>query len=79
MPIYQVEKDVPVPGPRAKAIKYPFRAMNVGDSFRVPLPEDVRVRTAVADYNRRYKPQRFVSRKIIDTKSRSHIRIWRIA
>lgn len=75
----QIEKDVPpprTPTPRirrhGKRATYPFRQMEVGDSFLVPRdwPNGI---NASGIGNRDYAPMRFVQRNTPDG-----LRVWRV-
>jgi hypothetical protein len=85
---YAIEKTVPLPGrkeyissPGARAParrwarKYPFRAMEVGDSFLVEPREANRARSAASKWSKRHRGFRFTSRRMPD----GDYRIWRIA
>lgn len=71
---YKVTNKVPVPHHR---MIYPFRMMEVGDSFLVPL-EDLKnhrqVRSAASHFGRRNRPYRF---SVI--REKSGYRVFRIA
>jgi hypothetical protein len=77
---YKIEKGVPVVRyGRVRGFKYPFRDMDVGDSFLVPFGEDEsltrsRLSSAIAGFNVRNAPKRFTSSKQSDG-----FRVWRIA
>jgi len=64
---FKIDKDVPVP----KTGKYPFREMEVGDSFVAPLAK----RSSISCVMGRYAPKKFTTSKISDTECR----VWRIA
>jgi hypothetical protein len=66
---FKIDNDVPIPEPRG-ASKYPFRSMEVGDSF---LAEDKRAGAAASFFARRNKEYRFACRSVP-----GGLRIWRI-
>lgn len=71
---FKIDKNVPMPkGVRGPGkTKYPWREMEVGDSFL--LPASLASRGIVGASNNRYAPRRFAIRKTPEG-----YRIWRIA
>ena len=67
---YQVESGIPLPGPR----KYPWHAMNVGDSFLVPAHEGAAIRSAASYMSRRNAPKRWITKTL-----NTGVRVWRAA
>lgn len=63
-----IEKGVPIPVEDGRN-KYPWKVMEVGDSFSIP-----KLTVSTGATNERYKPKKFISRKDGDG-----YRIWRIA
>jgi hypothetical protein len=70
--MFKIEKKVPIPA-RTTTQKYPFRDMEVGDSF-VATDGGKSVLVAASAFTRRNPEYRFTTRKEGDG-----IRIWRIA
>lgn len=70
--VIQITKGVPTPSGR-KA-KYPFRDMEVGDSFFAPGSSVIGMHGCA----RRYRPMRFTCRTVIEH-GVPGIRVWRIA
>ena len=69
---YEVEKGVPQPTPRDMFLKYPWKVMDVGDSFFVPDSEiSSRQNFHSCAKNRGIK----ISTRRVD----DGIRVWRIA
>ncbi len=73
-----IEKNVPIPQ-RTRLPELPFGAMEVGDSFLVPLPtEDAQsvasLRQRVSRYQRANDPKKFST-----VKSEGGMRVFRIA
>jgi len=74
MSAIEIMSHVPIPEVVIKKRIYPFRRMRVGDSFRLPITEASRVRSAVSVHNKRYPNTKFVTRNIHDRE----IGVWRI-
>ncbi len=71
----KIDKGIPIPPvARKHANGWPFAAMNVGDSFIVPIDKRVSARTAVSSWHQRNKEQRLTGRS-----TRDGFRVWRIA
>lgn len=70
--MYSIEKNVPL----KKAISlYPFREMEVGDSFFVPAGEKMlRARAAAHGFSKENRPKKFATRTV-----EGGMRIWRVA
>ena len=71
--MYEIEKGISIPVQRTKNIKYPFRFMEVGDSFFVAVKDDGvtdfkvttnRVRNAASGYAKRDKSIKFTIRTV---------------
>lgn len=82
----EIEKGVPVPDPRTRIgngnPKYPFRGLEIGDSFFVPLGGEPnervfgRLRVAARDNGSRLK-RVFAVREWTNADSVEGIRVWR--
>jgi len=72
---YEIESGIPVPtqGPGGH-VKYPFRTMEIGDSFLVSDTKDPKVRFAASYFSARNREYRFIVRK-----QEGGFRVWRIA
>lgn len=71
-----IEKGIPLPNPRApKKMMYPFREMEVGDSFALPSKKEGNCRNAANLFCRRNRPTWKFSVNKIDEKE---YRCWRI-
>ena len=74
----KIEKGIPIPPPyKPKNLnntrpKYPFRHMEVGDSFFVPRLEAQRARSAASQQSSRSR------RKFTTRKEGDGLRVWRI-
>lgn len=84
---YKIEKGVPVPVSRkgGDSMRFPFRAMQIGDSFAVPISpgDDVKRRyadvgTAICAYKRTRDGvgKQFTTRLNVE---HTEVRVWRIA
>lgn len=76
-----VEKNVPLPTPRAPRNIYPFAKMEIGDSFLVPiLKEDMKTKrsriTAAVTNGQKGTGHKFTSRYL---EAEGGIRVWRFA
>ena len=63
-----------VPAPRGRKSKYPFRDMDVGDSFFAPGSSVIGIHGCA----RRHRPMRFTCRSVVEN-GIAGIRVWRIA
>ena len=73
---FKIEKGVPLPvgaGTQGHAV-YPFRQMEVGDSFFVPNPKPNTVHSAVGSFKKRNPEYRFAVRN-----QDGGVRVWRIS
>jgi hypothetical protein len=70
----KIEKGVRIPDlpRRGRRALYPFKEMKIGDSFQVPLLDEVKVRSAVTWFARRNK----VHFRVF--KMKDHIRVWKV-
>lgn len=71
---YETRKGVPLPALLDNAHKYPFRTMEVGDSFALSGENRLRVASAASDANKRLAPKRFSIRQMDD----GSLGCWRI-
>ena len=70
--MFEIEKNVPIPPPRAAHRKYNFDQMEVGDSIFVTGKSPNTVQTSARGFGERHK-MRFTVRKLA-----TGIRVWRI-
>lgn len=70
----KIDKGIPLPKAATRE-KYPFREMNVGDSFFV---KETVASSSASLANKRFAPKRFASRKVT-VGGQSGLRIWSIA
>lgn len=70
----QIDKGIPIPG-RGRKAKYPWRQMEVGDSFIIINTTNRSCSRYVGWANKLYVPLRFVGRTMPD----GNYRIWRVA
>ena len=73
----KVDKNIPIPLPRGKRTSiYPFKEMEVGDSFLVPsseIEERRRIARSVYSSAHKHRPSRFVVRH-----TNEGIRVWKV-
>lgn len=62
-----------VPTPRGRRSKYPFRDMEIGDSFFAPGSSVIGIHGCA----RRHRPMRFTCRSVVED-GVAGIRVWRI-
>jgi hypothetical protein len=77
--IMKIDKGIPLPSrgesnTRGAASKYPFRQMEVGDSFFIPSGNPKKLQSHMYQTYRRYKPMKFATRMV-----EGGVRIWRTA
>lgn len=85
-----IDKGIPIPpvkrdgrkGRYGKYRRYPWAAMDVGDSFAIPIAEDAvraqgRMSGVLMDRRRRY-PERFTVR-VVEENGGRFIRVWRVS
>jgi hypothetical protein len=73
---YEIEKDYPIPKIERRH-KYPFKDMEIGDSFFAPFEDGVapeRVRVRIINAAKVYDPMKFITRKVD-----GGFRVWRIS
>lgn len=77
--MYEIDKGVEIPAPHGVATRrvYPFREMEIGDSFLVPGDGDkrqlqARIGSAASYYGKRNN-KRFVTRSV-----EGGVRVWRV-
>ena len=63
-----------LPTPRGRKSKYPFRDMEIGDSFFAPGSSVIGIHGCA----RRHRPMRFTCRSVVEN-GVPGIRVWRIA
>lgn len=63
-----------LPAPRGRKSKYPFRDMELGDSFFAPGSSVIGIHGCA----RRHRPMRFTCRSVVEN-GIAGIRVWRIA
>lgn len=69
-----VDKGIPAPETHDNRVKYPFRTMEIGDSFVVEKNVH-KVSTTFSAYNWRMKPKRFTWKQ----EGPDRTRVWRVA
>lgn len=67
----KIEKNIPIPAEYQRASKYPWRTMEIGDSFYVEVKGGIGGRVSTA--NKVYAPRKFISRG-----EEAGYRVWRI-
>ena len=74
--MFKIEKNIPVPSSRGRVAIYPFREMEVGDSFAVPgMKQPVLSNLACQAAKRIGDGRRYSTRRQPD----GSIRVWRVA
>ena len=74
--MFEIEKGIPIPNFTPRRNKYPWRHMEVGDSFFVPTKNEAeshRIQVSLLGSVRRLKPLRF--RAVL---ADSGVRCWRV-
>lgn len=69
-----IEINKGLPTPRGRKTKYPFREMDVGDSFFAPGSSVIGIHGCA----RRHRPMKFTCRSMVEN-GVAGIRVWRIA
>lgn len=72
--MYEIEKGVPIPKTKSGGTVYPFRSMEIGDSFAVPKDSKGNAQRAMMFAHKAIKGHRFIGR----TQPDGSLRIWRI-
>ncbi|MEY3082422.1 MAG: hypothetical protein RJA94_2407 [Pseudomonadota bacterium] len=72
MGVIEITKGLPTP--RGRKSKYPFREMEVGDSFFSPGSSVIGIHGCA----RRHRPMKFTCRSVVEN-GVAGIRVWRIA
>lgn len=79
--ITQVDKNVPIPPPQDRRnIKYPYKQLEVNDSFAVPIKEKRDIYTVMCGVhvrNKRHPDKQFTSR-VVTENNKKCVRVWRI-
>lgn len=74
-PLITIDKGVPIPTDTCSVRKkYPWKKMEVGDSFLLPTADKRSVHSLASQTSLRHSPRKFIARKTKDG-----YRIWRIA
>lgn len=74
---FEIEKGIPVPA-RSSSGGYPWKDMQVGDSFVFPCADKRyygRIASAMQDRNEKFPDTKFISRT---DKATSSVRVWRV-
>lgn len=71
---YEIEKGIPAPSPQGERCKYPFRKMEVGDSFFVPCEHGNAIELAVRASARPRDEKKFTVSRV-----EGGVRVWRVA
>lgn len=73
---FHIEKGFPLPGGAPDDLaKYPFKQMEIGDSFQLAAEEHGSVRTSATMYSKKHPPAKFTVR-MTDRAARAY-RCWR--
>jgi len=74
----QTESNVPMPTPKTPKGRYPFKLLEIGDSFAVPIAEVDRADAAARHYGKTSdtKRRRFTRRQ---DKVAGTVRFWRVS
>lgn len=78
----KIETGIPLPkyGLRGRKIKYPFRQMNIGDSFYLEKPNPPPKKHGTAQwYSKIYGSAKAQGARCAVRQERDGIRVWRIA
>jgi len=77
-----IDKGIPIPPRRGgtRTFDYPFKDMEIGDSFAILETEtrNATVATRVGSYNLEHKETKFVCRKLKNNDGEGYTRIWRL-
>lgn len=71
--MYSIEKGIEIPKSQKKNLKYPFRNMEIGDSFFVEKDRRLAAYSIVSQFARQNPPMKFTTR-VVD----GGVRVWRI-
>ena len=71
--MYEIEHDIPAPPARQYYRRYPWDAMEVGDSFLVRDDQANSVRSAASKRNQLGIGKRYISRHV-----EGGVRVWRV-
>ena len=76
-----IDKGIPIPLRRggSRTFEYPFKEMEVGDSFAVPESEtrSGTVSTRVGSHNQGHRETKFNCRKLTNDAGEAYTRVWR--
>lgn len=71
----KIEHNIPIKGIKVSRSKFPFKDMEVGDSFKVPKSKRSGALASACGYGARQEPEQKFTSKIVDDRN---VRIWRI-
>lgn len=71
----KIESHIPIPETKVKKQKFPFREMNIGDSFSFPLLYYKIVINNSSNFSKRNPEYKFKVRK---EENNERVRIWRV-
>lgn len=71
--IVKVENGFPIPGKNGRRNSWPFRDMEIGQSFSVPVDQSATPRSMM----NRYGAKKFISRTVIENGGKV-CRFWRV-
>lgn len=77
---FKIEKDIPFPQ-QSKELKYPFKTMEIGDSFFVPckgLDEQKKIQCSILSRANYFKLRLNLNVKFTSSVIKGGVRIWRI-
>jgi hypothetical protein len=74
--MFKVEKNIPIQDTNRKPTGYPFKTMEVGDSFLVSKDLDSKVRCAATYYSRRAKTTK--GKRFLVRRTPEGVRTWRV-
>ena len=72
--VFEIDHDIPIPKPRPRPRKYPFRDMQIGDSFYVPQTIVKNIAPAAAQVAKRMGNGAKFTCRSID----GGVRVWRV-
>jgi len=73
--IPKIETDVPIPTVGKSRLTYPFNAMQVGDSFAVPVSKAASMRNCAHHYQKKHG-HKYLTRR---NRTGTQVRVWRVA
>lgn len=75
MTYFEIERGIEITKPVLERTKYPFRYMEVGDSFTIPINKRSGAVSSARAWGDRQDPERRFTLRTIDKKT---ARIWRV-